>query len=315
MPSTRGDRQVPPGDHPGTGSQQHAREDGWWPWAFVLPFFSGLVVFSIWPTLKTGFDSLTKSGPFGGASWVGLANYATLFTDPAVYRAALNTVILAAILMVSVPLALVLAGLVNRKGLRGASVYRVIYFLPYVTMPTAIALVWRLIYNHDSGVLNWVLGLVGIDGPYWISTPWYSLVAVGILGVWSLLGFNMIIYLAAMRRVPPELYEAADLDGAGPWRQLFNVTFPMLRATTFFVSVVTLIAGLQTFDLLYALLGPTNPVMSKSQSLVYLFYQQGFEIHNQGYAAAIAVLIVVLIGCVTAVQFAFRSRRDDEIAY
>lgn len=293
-----------------------SRSDRGWAWVFLLPFLAGQLVFAFWPMARTLYDSMTTAGPFGGnAKWVGIANYAALLTDAKVYRAALNTALFAGLLLLSVPIALYLANLVNRPGLRGAGFYRVVYFLPYVTMPTAIALVFKLIYNRDFGVLNWFLGLFGIQGPYWVSSPWYSLLAVGILGIWSTIGFNMIILLAGMRRIPRSLYEAAEIDGAGNWKQFRSITVPLLAPTTFFVSVITLIAGLQLFDLLYALIGPTNPVMAKSQSLVYMFYEQGFLLHHGGYAAAIAVLILVVTGLATAVQFLVRRTTDHDLRY
>jgi multiple sugar transport system permease protein len=293
-----------------------ARADGFWPWLFVMPFFAGLLAFSVWPTFRTLAQSFTKSGPFGGSQqWVGLQNFDRLFGDPHLYRALLNTCLFTALLMLSIPIALFLASLINRPGIRGAGVYRVIYFMPYVTMPTAIALVWKLIFNGDHGVLNWILSLVGIDGPYWVSTPWYSIIAVSIVGIWMSVGFNMIIFLAGMQNIPREVYEAAQMDGASNWRQFLSITVPLLVPTTFFVSIVTLIAGLQLFDLLFALVGPTNPAMRESESLTYMFYNQAFGLHDSGYAAAVAILILFVTSVVTAVQFWLRNAKVRDVSY
>lgn len=285
-----------------------ARNDGVWPWIFVLPLVAGVALFYLWPILQTAFFSFTTWGVFGGATWSGLDNYARLVTDPQLYQALGNTLIYTAIVLLGVPIAVWLASLINTPGLRFAAFYRVLYFLPYVAMPTAIALVWRIIFNGDFGILNYALSLVGIDGPYWISTPGFALVAVSIVGLWSSLGFSMIILGAGLKNIPPELYEAAELDGASRSRQFRSVTVPLLSPSIFFVFIITTISSFQLFDLLYALLGSKNPIMPKTSSLVFYFYSQGFISNDKGYAAAIAIFIFLLIGLVTILQFRLQRR-------
>lgn len=285
-----------------------ARNDGIWPWIFVLPLVAGVALFYLWPILQTAFFSFTTWGVFGGATWSGLDNYARLVTDPQLYQALGNTLIYTAIVLLGVPIAVWLASLINTPGLRFAAFYRVLYFLPYVAMPTAIALVWRIIFNGDFGILNYALSLIGIDGPYWISTPGFALVAVSIVGLWSSLGFSMIILGAGLKNIPPELYEAAELDGASRSRQFRSVTVPLLSPSIFFVLIITTISSFQLFDLLYALLGSKNPIMPKTASLVFYFYSQGFISNDKGYAAAIAIFIFLLIGLVTILQFRLQRR-------
>lgn len=285
-----------------------ARNDGIWPWIFVLPLVAGVALFYLWPILQTAFFSFTTWGVFGGATWSGLDNYARLVTDPQLYQALGNTLIYTAIVLLGVPIAVWLASLINTPGLRFAAFYRVLYFLPYVAMPTAIALVWRIIFNGDFGILNYALSLVGIDGPYWISTPGFALIAVSIVGLWSSLGFSMIILGAGLKNIPPELYEAAELDGASRSRQFRSVTVPLLSPSIFFVLIITTISSFQLFDLLYALLGSKNPIMPKTASLVFYFYSQGFISNDKGYAAAIAIFIFLLIGLVTILQFRLQRR-------
>ncbi|ADB33949.1 binding-protein-dependent transport systems inner membrane component [Kribbella flavida DSM 17836] len=282
--------------------------DGRWPWLFVLPTFLGVLVFYLWPLVKTLYDSFTETGPFGGSTWVGGANYSQLFADSEVYRAVVNTVVYTAIVLLGIPLAVLFASLLNRPGLRGVMIYRTLFFLPYVAMPTAISLVWRIIYNGEYGVLNQALGVVGVDGPSWITTPWFALVAVALLGLWMSIGFNMIVLSAGLKGIPGELYEAASLDGASQVQQFRSITVPLLTPSIFFLSVVTTIAGFQLFDQLFALLGPTNPVMPKTQSLVFLFYDAAFVGNERGYAAAVAVLILAVVGLLTLFQFRFQRR-------
>lgn len=282
--------------------------DGWWPVLFIAPLFLGVAVFYLWPILQTIYFSFTTWGAFGGVSWSGLDNYTHLFADPQFYTALVNTLVYTGIVLLGVPLSVWLAALLNTPGLRLASFYRVLFFLPYVAMPTAVALVWRLIFNGDYGILDWVLSLVGIKGPYWISTPGFAIVAVALVGLWSSLGFSMIVLAAGLKGIPPELYEAAELDGATPTRRFLSVTVPLLTPTIFFVVVVTVISSFQLFDLIYAIMGPRNPALPESMSLVFYFYQAGFVDNQQGYAAAIAIAIFVLIGLVTLLQFRLQRR-------
>jgi multiple sugar transport system permease protein len=282
--------------------------DGRWPWLFVLPTFFGVLVFYFWPLLKTVYDSFTETGPFGGSTWVGTANYSELIADSEVYRAILNTVVYTAIVLLGIPLAVMFASLLNRPGLRFAMVYRTLFFLPYVAMPTAISLVWRIIYNGEYGVLNQALGVIGINGPRWISTEWFALIAVALLGLWMSIGFNMIVLSAGLKSIPGELYEAASLDGANSTQQFRSITVPLLTPSIFFLSVITTIAGFQLFDQLFALLGPENPVMPKTQSLVFLFYSAAFDTNERGYGAAVAVLILAVVGLLTFFQFRLQRR-------
>ncbi len=267
------------------------------------PLLIGVGTFFIWPILQTFWYSFTSWGVFGGATFTGLANYGRLLTDPQLYQSLVNTIVYTVIVLLGIPIAVWLASLLNTPGLRFAQFYRVLFFLPYVAMPAAIALVWRIMYNGDFGIVNWFLGLVGIDGPYWISTPGFALVAVSLVGLWSSLGFSMIILGAGLKDIPPELYEAAELDGASRWRQFHALTVPLLTPSIFFVLVVTTISSFQLFDLLYAILGSTNPVIPKTMSLVFYFYNAGFIDNDKGFAAAIAMVIFVLIGIITVVQF------------
>ncbi|WP_439693061.1 carbohydrate ABC transporter permease [Curtobacterium sp. SP.BCo] len=297
-------RGAPAGDRP----RGLRRTDGAWPWLFVLPLLIGVGTFYIWPIIQTFWYSFTTWGVFGGATFSGVANYVRLVSDPQLYQSLLNTVVYTVIVLLGIPVAVWLASLLNTPGLRFAQFYRVLFFLPYVAMPAAIALVWRIMFNGDYGIVNWFLGRFGVDGPYWISTPGFALVAVSLVGLWSSLGFSMIILGAGLKDIPPELYEAAELDGASRWRQFRSVTVPLLSPSIFFVLIVTTISSFQLFDLLYAILGSTNPVIPKTMSLVFYFYSAGFIDNDKGFAAAIAMVIFVLIGIVTLVQFRVQKK-------
>jgi multiple sugar transport system permease protein len=282
--------------------------DGYWPFVFVAPLFAGVILFYLWPLAQSAYFSFTEWGVFGGATWIGAENYLRLLGDAQTLRSILNTVIYTAILLLGIPVATILASLLNRPGLRFATLYRICFFLPYVAMPTAIAMVWKIIYNQDYGIINATLKTFGISGPAWISTEWFALLAVSVLGLWMSIGFNMIILAAGLKGIPAELYEASSLDGASPTRQFFAVTVPLLTPSIFFLTVMQLINGFQLFDLLYALLGPTNPVMPKTQSLVFRFYDAAFLANDKGYASAVAMVILLIIAAVTLLQFRMQRK-------
>ncbi|GAA5049803.1 multiple sugar transport system permease protein [Thermocatellispora tengchongensis] len=284
-----------------------------WGFAFIAPTGLGLAVFYLWPVLQTAYFSMTEWGVFGGHTWTGAENYARLLADPEVGRALVNTLTYTALGLAGIPLAIVFAALLNRKGLRGVGVYRTLFFLPVVTMPVAVAMVWRWLYNGDYGLINHLLSLVGIDGPNWIADPATALYALVVVGVWSSLGYNMIIFLAGMQAIPAEYYEAAAIDGAGPVRQFFRITVPLLSPTAFFVSVVSVIGSLQLFDLVYVMAGAggaarANPAYPRMQTVVQLFYDRAFVTNDRGYAAAIAMMLLVLIVALTAAQFRLQRR-------
>jgi multiple sugar transport system permease protein len=307
-PASRSVWRTAPARRPGRNAAPGRGMDGYWPWMFVVPTLFGVLVFYIWPIIQTAYLSFTESGPFGGEEWIGGDNYLTMFQDGNVARALVNTIVYTLIVLAGIPIALLMANLVNKPGLRFASFYRVLFFMPYIAMPTAVALVWRMIYNGDFGVLNYMLSLVGIDGPYWTSTPGFAIVSVGIVGMWSSLGFGIIILGAALKNISPDYYEAAQLDGATPWKQFTSITIPLVSPSLFFVTIISVINGFQLFDLLYAIMGQYNPALVQSQSLVYIFYNQAFIQNDKGYAAAIGVLILVVIGIVTLFQFRMQKK-------
>ncbi|WP_083459648.1 carbohydrate ABC transporter permease [Jiangella muralis] len=292
---------------PNPGSRRRRSDSGWWPLLFAGPFFLGIAVFYLFPIVQTAYFSFTDWGPFGGVTFVGGENWRSLLSDDEFLRALFNTVVYVLVVLLGVPIAVGLATLLNRPTLRGTMVYRTMFFLPYLAMPVAIALVWRLMFNGDFGVINAFLGLFGIDGPYWLSTPGFALVAVAIVGLWMAVGFNIIILSAGLRSIPPELYEAASLDGASRWSQFVRITVPLLTPSIFFVVVMNVIGGFQLFDLLFAILG-NNPVIADTKSLVYLFYDESFVLNNRGYGAAIAFVILLIVAIVTAIQFRLQRR-------
>ena len=270
-----------------------------WGWAFIIPTMLGLIILNIIPIFQTIYKSFFKTGDFGrGNIFVGLENYQTMFADSKVWQALINTIKYAIVeVPFSIAISLVLAVLLNRK-MKGRSVYRTIFFLPMVAAPAAVAMVWRWLFNADFGLINHVLG-VHVN---WVSDPNIAIFSIAVIGIWSIIGYNMVLFLAGLQEVPGDYYEAADIDGASGVRQFFSITLPLISPTIFFVLVTRVIGALQVFDLIFMVMDKSNPALIKTQSLVYLFYEYSFRQKNQGYGSAIVVLLLVVIMIVTVFQ-------------
>ena len=197
----------------------------------------------------------------------------------------------------SIAIALVLAVFLNRK-IAGRAAYRTIFFLPMVAAPAAIAMVWRWLFNSEFGLLNHMFG-VNVE---WISNPSIAVFSIAVIGIWSIIGYNMVLFLAGLQEIPRDYYEAADIDGASGVRQFFNITIPLLSPTIFFVTITRVIGGLQVFDLIFMVMDKNNPALYKTQSIVYLFYQNSFVENNKGYGSTIVVLLIVIIMIITVFQ-------------
>ena len=281
-----------------------------WMWAYImiLPTFIGLMVLNIIPAIQTLILSFQKSGSFGKSTWTGLDNYKKLFQDPNVLQATYNTFKYAIMVVPATAIiSLIVAVLLNKK-MKGVSVYRTIYFLPMVAAPAAIAMVWRWLYNSEYGLINYTLSLVGIKGPNWIADPNVALISIVIIGIWSTIGYNMILLLAGLQEIPRDYYEAADIDGASPIRQFFNITIPLVSPTMFFVVVTSIMSAFQVFDVIFMLIDQGNPAIEKTQSLVYLFYKHSFILNDKGYGAAIIMLLLAIIMVVTVIQVKLQKK-------
>ncbi len=274
---------------------------------FLLPNLIGFLIFTAIPVGAAFVLAFYDYDLLLGASWAGLENFRELFTVDRVFRAALfNTVYFTA---VSVPLSVVLglatAILVN-QALRGVVIFRSIFLLPYVTVTVALSLVWKWLYLPDIGLINSVLGAVGIDGPAWLTSQTWAMPALILMSVWKGFGYNMVIFLAGLQGIPDHLYDAAKVDGATAWRRFLNVTLPLLSPTTFFVVVISVISSFQVFD--QALIMTNGGPGTATTTLVLYIYQKGFQSFDMGYAAAVALVLFAVIFVFTVVQFLFQRR-------
>ena len=240
------------------------------------------------------------------AEFIGIDNYRELWGDEDFRRALRNTLYyLVGYLPLVMAGGLGLAVLVNRR-LRGVAIFRAMYFLPVVTSWVVVALLWRWLLNPSDGIVNWLLGRVGIDGPGWWTDRTWAMPSVILASAWKDLGFVMVILLAGLQAIDPTLYEAARIDGAGAWRQLRSVTIPLLTPSLFFVLVISLINGFQVFDQVWVMTdgGPAGA----STVVVEQIVKNTFEYGRAGYAAAQSVVLFVIILAVTVAQLRLQKR-------
>jgi multiple sugar transport system permease protein len=280
--------------------------DGRWALAFLAPTIVGLAVLSAGPILATLAISLTKWDLLTAPKLIGFDNYVALLTDDRFLKALRNTFFYT---IVSVPVGLTIAlGLaiaLNTK-VRGIAFIRTAYFLPVVTSTIAIALVWQWIYSADAGLLNQVLGVVGIPSQKWLSDPTLAMPAIIAMSIWQGLGVNVIIFLAGLQAIPSDLLDAASVDGAGSWARLRNVTLPLLTPAVFFTGVLSLIASFQVFDQVFVLAKP-RPTEA-TITVVYFIYENGFKFFKMGYASAASWILFLIVALFTAVYFRSQNR-------
>ncbi|MET9684322.1 carbohydrate ABC transporter permease [Streptomyces coeruleorubidus] len=267
-------------------------------WVFLSPWVLGAIVLTLLPMAVSLYLSFTDYDLFNPPKWVGLRNYVQMFTeDPRYWRSVVTTV---TYVVIAVPLQLALALVVALalKGMkRGKAFYRSAFYAPSLLGASmSIALVWRAVFN-DGGTVDNLLGTGG-----WVNKPGWSLLAVALLTVWQF-GAPMVIFLAGLQQIPAELYEAAAVDGAGKWRQFVSVTVPMLSPVLFFNLVLQTIQAFQVFTPAFAVsAGKGGPADSTLVYTMYL-YDRGFVASHMGYASAMAWVLLLVIGVVTAVLF------------
>ncbi len=267
-----------------------------------MPAFSLFAVFTAYPFIYAGKLSLTRwDGLSADQKFVGLGNYRDLLHDHEfLHSLKITAIYTVAVTIVSIAIGLLLALALNRK-LVGRNLYRTIFFTPVLTATVAAAVVWQLLFDPFSGIVNVGLREVGVVGPRWLSSPSWALAAVIVVGVWKRIGFTMIIYLAGLQTISPSYHEAAEVDGASSWRRFWDVTWPLLTPITVLQLIMAVIDSFQVFDHVYIMtqggpLGATNVVP-------LLLYNQGFRLFHLGYAAAIGWVVFLVILVTTIVQW------------
>lgn len=269
---------------------------------FVVPALIPLTVFWIYPILRSMLLSLTDWDYMSPSySFVGLSNYVALFKDTRFYSALWNTFVFGIGTVIPTIIGGMILALLLQKAFRGDGIFKFILFSPWITPTVAISIVWTWIYEPDVGIANHVLKFFHLPALQWINSSSTAMLAVIIVTVWKSLGYAMIFYITALEKVPKELYEANALDGANSWQRFRDVTLPCISPTTFFLVIITMVNSLQAYDQIQILTqgGPSG----STRTLLYMYYQLGFEEFNMGQATAVAIILILITVMLSLIQF------------
>ncbi|WP_392391852.1 carbohydrate ABC transporter permease [Paenibacillus antibioticophila] len=287
------------------------KREQWAGWLFIAPEVIGMIFLSVFPLLFSLFLSFTEWNLVGGLSaihFIGLDNFINLFKDNHFILALKNNVLFTAgTVPLTMVLAIILSAMIHKK-LYGKAFFKVAFFIPYICSTVAIAAVWQALYHPSKGPLNQLLMQLSIsDPPRWLVDTSYSLIAIMIIYIWQILGYQMIIFLAGMTNIPEELYEAATIDGATGIQQFRRITVPLLGPTTFFLAITSTISSFKVFDMIKFL---TNGGPNYSSTvIVYQIYEEGFERFKMGYASAMSWVLFLIIMLVTSITWITQSRK------
>jgi ABC-type sugar transport system permease subunit len=277
---------------------------------FILPFYLIFGLFSLYPLGWALYLSFNQWSGFGDMRWVGLDNYRAILSEETTHRALLNSVIFTVVLVpISVFTSLVLATLLNIRSLRGRGVYRTIYFLPFLTSTVIVGIVFQMLFDDSFGWLNGGLRLLGLPALGWLSEPAWAKAAVMILTLWQSLGYSTLIMLGGLQSLPRELYEAAEIDGAGAWSKFTRITVPLMRPVMLFVAITKTIGVLNLFEQPYILTrgGPQYA----TTTMTYRLYELAFQTTRFGDGAALGYLIAAIVITISLINLrVLRSWRD-----
>lgn len=276
-------------------------------YTLLLPVLVFFIVFQYYPILKSVVISFMEYGLLlPETPWVGLENYTRQFQDPLFMSALWNTLIfVAAAVVFGVILALFFAVMVERVG-RWASLYRTLYFIPVVTSLLATSMVWRWLYA-SNGLFNFMLTYFGLEAQPWLLSELLALPSLIVLTIWKNLGFDLVLFSAALQSIPEDYYEASSLEGASAWQDFWYITLPQLRPMVLLVTITAVIRSFQVFTIILAMTqgGPINA----TRTIVYHIYEQGIQYDEMGYASAAAVILLAIVGSLTYLQLKFS--RDE----
>ncbi|MFX3636458.1 MAG: carbohydrate ABC transporter permease [Candidatus Pristimantibacillus sp.] len=271
-------------------------------YTFLMPNIIGFLIFICFPVVASFYMSFTEWNGFGSIKFTGLDNYKRLMTDETFGISLANSLIMTLVFVpVTILLAIVFASILNR-GIRGLKLFRTAMFLPHITATIAVAVIWQLLFNPSMGPINGMLRSLGIDQPPgWLASTEWALFSVIIVSIWHGIGYYMVLFLAGLQSIPRDLYEAAEIDGAGKLSQFTNVTLPMLSPIIFFTLIIAIINSFKVFDLIYVLTqgGPGR----STHVLVYDIYNTAFKNYEYGYASSMAYVLFAIIMLITVIQF------------
>ena len=275
---------------------------------FILPTYIGFIIFILYPLIESMRISFLDFSILRDSTYIGLDNYAQMLQDTRLRTVYLNTIVFTLFaVFFNAGIGLLLAVMLNRRlPILMRNLYRSVFFFPVLIAHTYIAVIWKFLYQQDTGIINYYLHFLGIEAIPWLSNATWAMAAIIILDVWKNTGFAMLVFLAGLQSIPNEYYEAAQLDGANERQLFFRITIPLLSPTIFFILVIFMIGALQVFDTIIVLTagGPGDA----TRSVVLYIYEIAFRSFNMGYAAAVSMTLFAIILVLTALQFVISRR-------
>ncbi|GLJ80707.1 carbohydrate ABC transporter permease [Microbacterium imperiale] len=279
-------------------------------WLFLAPFLVAFALFLVWPLLHGLYLSFTDQSLTGaGGSFVGITNYIEALGDPVMWRSLGNTAWFTVLSTIPLVLLALIMALLVQRGLPGQWLWRLSFFMPYLLASTVISQIWVWIFNPQIGAANGILEAFGLEPIAWLQNPDTNMLAIVIATVWWTVGFNFLLYLAALQNIPERQYEAASIDGAGEWRKLFSITIPQLGPITVLIVILQVLASLKLFDQAYQMLG--GIASETTRSIVQYIYESGFVGYRFGYSAAISYVFFAVIVVIGVIQALVTRRRKE----
>ena len=269
---------------------------------FILPALIPLGIFWLFPMAEAIFMSFTD-WDYMSSSYdiIGFDNYKSIFSYTMFYEALKNTVVFTLGTLIPTIAGGLFTAVLLKKKIKGSAIYKAVIFSPWVTPTVVISIVWSWIFEPQYGLANYILQLFNLPKSQWLQSSDTAMYAVVLVTIWKSFGWVMIFYLTALERVPKELYEAASVDGAGRWQKFKSITLPLISPTTFFLTIITTIDSLKAYDQIQVLTqgGPSG----STRTILYLYYQTAFENFNIGEATSIVVILLIIVGCLSGIQF------------
>lgn len=274
---------------------------------FIAPMIIGLGIFSAYAFFQNIYYSFSKVGTFGAPKFIGFDNYIRAFSDPNFFIALKNTLFYTVFgVSFVIIFSILIANSLNKK-VKGRTFYRICIFIPAITMPAAIGILWRWLLNYKFGIVNYILEKMGLEPIAWLSEQVTVKWAILLVLVWSMVSYYVIIMLAGMQSIDSSYYEAARVDGAGPFQLFRKVTLPLLTPIIFFSTIMSMIGILQIFDFIYLMIQRETIAYQYSMSLVTYFYELAFVKDLRGYASAISIILCVIIMVITVIQLYYQK--------
>jgi multiple sugar transport system permease protein len=287
---------------------KYKKGDGIAAFLFLSPTLLIFSVFILFPVFFSFYLSFQKWNMFSGkTTFIGLDNYIKMFSSAEFWQVLKNTAVYTfGTIPLNMAISLAIAYWLNKK-IIGKKFLRTAFFAPVVISPVAAAVIWRWLYDPNFGLINYGMSFFGINAVNWLNDPNAAMFALIVMGVWKTFGINMVLFSAGLQAIPENYYEAAQIDGAGPWAKFWNITVPMLSPTTFFILIMSMISSFQVFDIVYVL--TSGGPLGATKVLVFYVYEYAFKFFEMGYASAVSYILFAILFVLTMIQIRYMKSR------